>query len=145
MLAATSLLAVRINKCQHLTTTKNSKLCLENRRTLLEVFNESHGELPKGYKLIVTCNTSTDTSNGTSFEVQPNLLVGDIVTSLNIRQHLEYTCSKEEQTMDEIIKIAAQSATKQAVNAFQVLMARGGQKVTPKTSRYVLERELYNS
>ena len=47
--------------------------------------------------------------------------------------------------MDEIIKIAAQSATKQAVNAFQVLMARGGQKVTPKTSRYVLERELYNS
>ncbi|KAL5010544.1 hypothetical protein ScPMuIL_012849 [Solemya velum] len=52
--------------------------------------------------------------------------------------------------MDEIVKIAAQSATKQAVTAFQVLMAGGRQKVSPKTSSAGLKHgisrkdEIYN-
>lgn len=46
--------------------------------------------------------------------------------------------------MDEIVKNAARFATKQAVNAFQVLMAGERQKVTPTTSRNVFQRDLYN-
>lgn len=123
MFATTDLLAVRINNCQHLTATKNSIFCFENWRILLEILNESHGELPKGHIIIVTCNTSTDTNAVISLEVKLNLLVGDLVTSFNVKR-LEFTCSKEKQTMDG--KNAARFATKQALNAFQVLMAGGG-------------------
>ena len=67
MLSATSLLAVRINKCQHLKNDKNAILCIENRRSLSDVFNDNHGELPKGFELTISCNTATDTSKGTAF------------------------------------------------------------------------------
>lgn len=138
MLTATSLLALRINKCQHLVD-KNAIICIENRRTLLDIFTDNHGELPKGFQLTVTCNTSTDTAKGTSFDVQPNMLVGDLVGTFNIK-HLEFSCTKEQQTtLNEIVNNAVVAATNKANDAFQILMAGGRKKASLKTSRYVLK------
>ena len=137
LLAARSLLTVRINKCQHLVVDKNAIVCIENRRTLLDIFTDNHGELPKGFQLTVTCNTSTDTAKGTSFDVQPNMLVGDLVGTFNIKR-LEFSCTKEQQTtLNEIVNNAA--LANKAIDAFQILMAGGRKKVSLKTSRYVLK------
>ena len=62
----------------------------------LDIFTDNHGELPKGFQLTVTCNTSTETAKGTSFDVQPNMLVGDLVGTFNIKR-LEFSCTKEQQ------------------------------------------------
>ena len=116
---------------------KNASICIENRRTLLDIFTDNHGELPKGFQLTVTCNTSTETAKGTSFDVQPNMLVGDLVGTFNIKR-LEFSCTKEQQTtLNEIVNNAA--LANKAIDAFQILMAGGRKKVSLKTSRYVLK------
>lgn len=87
----------------------------------------------------MTCNTSTDTAKGTSFDVQPNMLVGDLVGTFNIK-HLEFSCTKEQQTtLNEIVNNAVVAATNKANDAFQILMAGGRKKASLKTSRYVLK------
>lgn len=137
--AATSLLAIRVKKCKHISE-KNAILCLENRRTLLDIFIDLHGDLPKDSRLSIVCNNSTDPSKGTSFDVYPNMLVGDLVGTFAIKR-IEYSCSTEEQTvaLGEIINNAAEAATSKTVDAFQVLMAGGRKNVSLKTSRFVLK------
>uniref|UniRef100_A0A8W8JTD6 DUF6589 domain-containing protein n=1 Tax=Magallana gigas TaxID=29159 RepID=A0A8W8JTD6_MAGGI len=132
--AATSLLAIRVKKCKHISE-KNAILCLENRRTLLDIFIDLHGDLPKDSRLSIVCNNSTDPSKGTSFDVYPNMLVGDLVGTFAIKR-IEYSCSTEEQTvaLGEIINNAAEAATSKTVDAFQVLMAGGRKNVSLKTS-----------
>ena len=63
-----------------------------------------------------------------SHVVTPALTVGEVVLLFNVRQ-FSFTCESGLQGEDEVLsnclKIAAEKADVQAVNAFQVLMAGG--------------------
>ncbi|CAC5423130.1 unnamed protein product [Mytilus coruscus] len=134
MLSATSLLATRFKKCQHMEE-KNAVICVEHRRTLLDVFEDKHGTLPKPYELLITCNTCLPSSSkGTSFEVQSNQLLGDLLSTFNFK-HVEFECHrKTADPFEDVVVQAAEKATKQTINAFQLMMAGGRAHVPKKTS-----------
>ncbi|VDH89562.1 Hypothetical predicted protein [Mytilus galloprovincialis] len=69
------------------------------------------------------------------------MLVGDLVGTFNIK-HLEFSCIKEQLTLNEMVENATKAATNTAIDAFQILMAAGRQKVSLKTSRYVLKEKV---
>lgn len=135
-LQVTSLLALRFLKCDHMDK-RNEIMVVENRRTLLDVFEDKHGEMTKNSELKITCNTSMDNA-GTSFEVQPNMIIGDLISTFNMK-HLEFKCVTTTPTLDEMVIAAGQAATKTAVDAFQLMMAGGRKDVPLKTSRLVLK------
>ncbi|CAG2209459.1 unnamed protein product [Mytilus edulis] len=94
--------------------------------------------MTKTSELKITCNTSIDNS-GTSFEVQPNMIIGDLISTFNMK-HIEFQCvnTAPGPTLDEMIIAAGQAATRTAVDAFQLMMAGGRKDVPLKTSRLVL-------
>ncbi|CAG2208657.1 unnamed protein product [Mytilus edulis] len=127
--SASTIFAVKFAKCQH-QEAKNLLKCLEHRRTLMEVFEEEHGESSKTAEIQIECilNGGRDV-----YQVTQNMTVGDVK---DITTHLHYQCKESE--IDQALNVlnqAASDATKKTINAFQILMAGGRQLfVQEKTS-----------
>ncbi|VDI54804.1 Hypothetical predicted protein [Mytilus galloprovincialis] len=119
--SASSVFAIKFAKCQH-QEAKNLLKCLEHRWTLMEVFEEEHGESSKTAEIQIECilNGGRDV-----YQVTQNMTVGDVK---DITMHLHYQCTESE--IDQAINVlnqAASDATKKTINAFQILMAGGRQ------------------
>lgn len=128
---ASTVFAIKIAKCSHFKGT-NFMRCLEHRRTLIEVFEEEHGVLNKTSVLNVECVMGSGTE---VYDVAPNMTIGDIK---DMTKQLHFKCTEsvsEHDIVTKMVNTAAEAATKQTVDAFQILMAGGRQFVKTKTSR----------
>ena len=134
---AVSVLALTFNKCQH-SDKKSLMTAVPNRLGIAtDLFEQYHGTFdPKSCKITIKCKT--DLSSKESFDIDGRLTVGDVIEKFGMKC-IEFCCCKEENelnTLTSIVKIAAETATKKTINAFQVLMAGGRIYPTLKRSRY---------
>ena len=97
---------------------------VRNMKLIEEVFNDHHpgaegDEFEKTYTLKSQCKTELNSTD--TFEVENYLTVGELVNKFNIKC-IEFTCVRLQNSPLKLIGEAAESATKQTVNAFQILM-----------------------
>lgn len=115
-----------------MTTVKNNASLF----SVFEMYHEGPSDWPKGSKTSILCWPSKPHTKDTDpYEVQGSVSVGDLVGFQ--MKYLEFVCEPEDEpAMNTGVLIAAESATRKAINAFQVLMAKGRSFPAKKTSRY---------
>lgn len=135
-----TLLAITIRMCHHqggknlMTTVKNNASLF----SVFEMYHEGPSDWPKGSKTSILCWPSNPHSKDTDpYEVQGTVSVGDLVGFQ--MKYLEFVCEPEdEHALNTGVLIAAESATRKAVDAFQILMAKGHSFPAKKISRYMI-------
>ena len=114
-----SVLPLTFNKCNHIKETKSIIVPVINSRTFNDIFDEHHDFGFKNNR----CKVMSQ-----SHVVTPALTVGEVVSLFNVRQltsHVGVGYREKIKVLSNCLKIAAEKADVQAVNAFQVLMAGG--------------------
>lgn len=127
--AASSVIAIKIAKCHHIDVKNIS--CFPDKTTLTDVYtcttyHPNSPEWQKEHSLTIKCGKDTDTPE-TCFEVDGNLSVGEIIHGFGMKV-LRFSCSKREPTgnnLPDLMKKSAEVATTKAIDAFQLMMAKG--------------------
>ena len=128
-----SLVAITTLPCEHRGGTMKKMLLCNSSDSLINVFEEVHG--PYDFKTsTVSITVCQDIQNNiNSFEAEGNATIGDI---LNMgMKSIQFKCKTSEEAT--VAKNIVESATKRAVDAFEILMAGGRAFVGKKTSRSV--------
>ena len=132
-----SVMAIKLNKCDH-TEAKSLMISVRNTNLIEEIFYNhhdiaDHDSYEKCYTIRAFCKTELNSSE--TFEVENFLTVGEVVDKFHIKC-IEFTCEKIGKTpLDMTLEMAAETATKKTVDAFQVLMAGGRAYPDLKTSK----------
>ena len=117
---------------------RNIVKCVEHRITLHEIFEDEHGVLPKWSDLRIECTVGSDIcAQNEKFEVVSTLSVEEIKHNFGTKLISFERSSRESEVtaLVQMVDTVAKTATKKAVNAYEVLMEGGREHVKKKTSR----------